>query len=156
MSHCELICHSRFQIFGAKHPFTLLFFTGRDGYLRIIDYSDFHPILLFQITTGGIQTFTINRNYDMIILACEDNSAILLSLENLNLVRIIGHQSFLTDAKLICLSEIIECQLANNLYDEVEEVYEEKEKIQQKENYNEIILVITCAMDQQVGLTCIQ
>ncbi len=77
-------------------PSLYLCYTGLDGFFRIIDLNENLPILSFRSNYGGFNSFQLSSNCEMVALSCQDDSIIILDIDNFKYICLTGHKSFTT------------------------------------------------------------
>ena len=74
----------------------LAFIVANDGYLRIIDLTNDRPIFLWKYEGSGLNSICINKNENLIAMGTQDDSIVLMNLENLCTAKFEIHKSFVT------------------------------------------------------------
>ena len=137
-----VISHSRLkkkflkQASGAND--TIFAYVNFDGCLCIYDYDTMEPQFSIKSYFGGYSSLTFSPNCEYLALAGHDDCLTVVKLENLSVIRCVGHRSFVSKAVFQTIPFKEDCETAQDVAD----VFES----------NQVMRIVTGSMDGQLSV----
>lgn len=102
ITHAAVVEHQRFRSSFLKYSQAksnaIMALVNSEGYFVVFDYERMEPQFSCKSFYGGYSSFSFSAGYEFLALAGHDDCITVLSVENLAVVKCVGHRSFVSRA----------------------------------------------------------